>query len=320
VSANFVCARCGNFMCVGCSVNGTEKLCPTCRELTPIGFPYDANADLGTLWAHTTAGFQREMAMLVVACLVFFAFTMGGAIVAQIINTIVNVILGLGANPDPSKLLGNWKALGASFAISQVIGTLVNIATQGVALVGFYRVMMDVLVGKKADLSRMFSQLHLLPQYIGMQLIMFAAIWLPLVILLGIGFGLFVGVTGSSVSQLSEFKPDKAVIISMMGFLLIAMVLLIAAVIVLLPVTMFSVPELIVGQCGPVEALKRAWDLGSGQRARTFGYSFVSGLVMIAGMFACGVGLIFAMPVAFMLNLSLFLALRRSSPLPAAIH
>lgn len=40
----------------------------------------------------------------------------------------------------------------------------------------------------------------------------------------------------------------------------------------------------------------------------------------MAGAIACGVGILFAMPVAYLLLLALFLALRKSSPLPAALH
>ena len=91
--------------------------------------------------------------------------------------------------------------------------------------------------------------------------------------------------------------------------------------VVVLPVTLFSVPELMVGQCEP----------GGGHQARVepgrrasacarFGYSFVAGLVILAGMLACCVGLLVALPVAYMLLLALFLALRQSSTLPPPVH
>jgi hypothetical protein len=320
VGANFVCARCGNFMCGSCAVNGTEKMCPTCRELNPIGFPYDANADLGTLWAHTTDGFQRELAMCVVACIIFFAFAMAGGIVSQIIITIVNAVLGLASESDPSKLFRNIKLLGTSFAISQGISFVVNMAVQGIALVGLYRLLMDVLVGKKADLARMFSQLHLLPNYLVMHLIMFVVITLPMLMYFGLIAVVSLGIIGVEWSHLNEFRPEKLLNPMVLGLWAGSSVLIVIASVVLLPVTLFSTPELIVGQCSPLEALKRAWDLGHGQRLRTFGYSFVAGVVVMVGALLCGIGLLFAMPVAYMLLLSLFLALRRSSSLPAAIH
>lgn len=308
-------------MCAGCSISGTEKMCPTCRDLNPVGFPYDANADLGTLWAHSTASFQRELAMCVVACLIFFAFVMGGAIVSNIISSVVNAIFGMAADSsDPSKLLRNVKVLGVTFAISQIISMVVNMAVQGIALVGLYRLLMDVLVGKKADLSRMFSQLHLLPNYIVMHLIMFVVITLPTILYFGFMGVVSLGIIGVEWSHLSEFRPEKLLHPAVLGLFVGGLFLYMIAMVVILPVTLFSTPELIVGQCSAVEALKRSWELGEGQRLRTFGYSFVAGLVVMAGALLCGIGVLFAMPVAYMLILSLFLALRKSSPLPAAIH
>jgi phage FluMu protein Com len=318
VGANFVCARCGNFMCVGCSLNGTETQCPTCRELNPIGFPYDANADIGTLWSHTTASFQREMTMCIVGGLLFFAFVAGGGIVSNIINSIVSAILGV--EVDPANPFRNLSGFGVNFVIGQLVGTVVNMAVQGIALVGFYRMLMDVLVGKKADLGRMFSQLHLLPQYLAMHLIMFFAITVPSFLYFGLVGVVGGGLVGLQWSRMADFRFEKLLNPAVIALFLGSLVVFMIAMIVVLPVTLFSTPELIVGNCGPVEALKRSWELGEGQRLRVFGYSFVVGLIVMAGAFACGVGLIVAMPVAYMLILALFLALRRSSSLPQAIH
>lgn len=247
-------------MCNSCSVNGTEKQCPTCRDLNPIGFPYDANADMGTLWGHATAGFQRELAMCVVACLIFFAFAMAGGIISNIISTIVNTIFGIAADTsDPTKLFRNLKTLGLTFAISQVISTIVNMAVQGIALVGLYRMLMDVLVGKKADLSRMFSQLHLLPNYLVMHLIMFVVITLPTLLYFGlVGFA-SLGIIGLEWSHLSEFRPEKLLNPAVLALFFGSVVVYMIAMVVVLPVSLFSTPELIVGQCSPLEALKRSW-------------------------------------------------------------
>lgn len=303
-------------MCAACAVNGAETQCPTCRDLNPIGFPYDANADLNTLWAHTTSGFQRELAMIIVAVLIWLAFAFGGGVVANIINRIVGSIIGLEIDPaNPFK-----GGLGWNLLISQVVTTLVSIPVQGIALVGLYRVLMDVLVGKKADLARMFSQLHLLANYVILHVIMFFVITVPTLV----SFGLvgFVGLRIIDVdwNHLSEFRPERLAHPALLALLFGSLVVWLIVMVVILPVSLFATPELIVGQCSPVEALKRAWDLGSGQRLRTFGYGFVAFLLYLLGAFCCGVGAIFTMPIALMLILSLFLALRRSSPLPPAIH
>lgn len=305
-------------MCTSCSVNGSEQQCPTCRDLSPIGFPYDANADINTLWSHTTDSFQREAAMCVVAVAIFIAFAIGGGIVANIINSIISAILGI--KLDPTNPFSNLRGFGLNFVIGQVSATVVNLAVQGVALVGLYRLLMDVLIGKKADLARMFSQLHLLPQYLVMHVILFFVITIPTLIYFGI-----VGLVGARLvnldwERLSDFRPERLANPALFGLFGGSFLLFAVAMVVVLPLTLFATPELIVGQCGPVEALKRAWDLGNGQRLRTFGYSFIAGVVTFVGALLCFVGILAAMPVAYMLLLSLFLALRKSSSLPPAIH
>lgn len=303
-------------MCAACAVNGSETQCPTCRDLNPIGFPYDANADLNTLWAHATSGFQRELAMIIVAVLIWFAFAFAGGMVSNIINKIVGSIVGLEIDPaNPLK-----GGLGWNFLISQIVTSIVSIPVQGIALVGLYRVLMDVLVGKKADLARMFSQLHVLANYVVMHVIMFFVMTVPALIYFGIVA--FVGqrIIDIDWNHLSEFRPERLAHPAFLALIFGSLVVFLLAMVVVLPISLFATPELIVGQCSPVEALKRAWDLGSGQRLRTFGYSFVAGLLYILGAFCCGIGVIFTLPIALMLILSLFLALRRSSPLPPAIH
>lgn len=305
-------------MCALCAANGTETQCPTCRQLNPVAFPYDGNADLSTLWSHVTGSFQRELAMCVVGVLIFFGFVFGGGLVANVINGIITSLIGL--EFDPANPLRNLSGFAANLVLSQIVGTLVNVAVQGVALVGLYRLLIDVLVGKKADLSRMFSQLHLLPQYLVMQVILLLVVTLPTLIYFGIVGAVGARLIGVDWSHLSEFRAERLANPALFGLLGGSVMIFMVAMVVLLPLSLFGLPELIVGQCGPVEALKRAWMLGEGQRLRTLGYSFVAGLVTMAGVLACVVGLLFALPVAYMLLLALFLALRRSSSLPAAIH
>ena len=93
-------------------------------------------------------------------------------------------------------------------------------------------------------------------------------------------------------NRLSDFRVERLVSPALFGLFAGSFVLFLVAMVVLLPVTLFATPELIVGQCGPVEALKRSWELGNGQRLRVFGYSFVAGvverLVKLVGTAICG--------------------------------
>ncbi len=305
-------------MCAACSASGTEKQCPTCRSLNPIGFPYDANADLSTLWGYVTTVYQRDLAMCVVGTLILLAFLIGGGLVTNVLTSIITAIIGI--KLDPVNPLTNLTGFGINAVIQQIVGTVVNIAVQGIAVVGLFRLYIDVLVGKKADLARMFSQLHLLAQYIAMQIIIFFFISLPTIVFICI-----VGFVGMrliylDINRLASFRMESLLRPEVLGLFFGSSVVLLIAMGVLLPVTLFSTPELIVGQCGPVEALKRAWDLGEGQRLRVFGYAFVAGVLYLAGAVCCGVGIVFTLPLAMMLLLALFLALRQSSQLPPARH
>ena len=256
--------------------------------------------------------------MCVVAGLIFFAFTFGGALVSNIITSIVNSILGL--KVDPANPLRNLSGFGINLVISQVVSVGVNLVVQGIALVGLYRVLMDVLVGKRADLGRMFSQLEVLPQYVLLHAIMFFMITVPTFIYFGLVGVIGLKVVGVDWRHLDSLRPERLFGVELVGLFFAAFLLYLVVLVVILPVTVFATPELIVGRCNAIEAIKRSWDLGNGQRLRTLGYSFVAGVLVFLGALACGVGVLVALPVAYMLLLALFLAVRRSSSLPPAVH
>lgn len=295
-------------------MSSAEARCPTCRQLNPIGFPFDGSADVTTLASHAFNSFQREAAMCVVATIIFVAFLIGGGVITNLVTTIVSSILGL--HVDPVNPLRNLRDSGINFAVQQAVGTAVNMAVMGITLTGFYRLLIDVLEGKRADISRMFSQVHLLPQYVLLHVILFLFITLPTWIYLGVTVFLGIRMLGADWNHLERLRPQMLVSGEMVGLVLGSSVLYLALAALVLPVSMFATMELIVGRCDAVEAIKRAWDLGNGQRLRTLGYSLLAGVILFLGFFACCVGLLAAVPVCLMLVLSLFLALRRSSSLP----
>ncbi len=314
IAATTTCSRCGNFMCATCAEFGEATQCPSCRALSGGEFPLDATSDFSAMWGYAVAAWQRELGMLLVAVLIFLAISMAGGLVSNVISQVVNAVMGL--EVDSSDPLGAIPRLVASVIVGQLIGTLVSIVAQGIALVGLYRVLVDVLLGRKADLARMFSQLHLLPRYLVMQLIFFVALTIPLlaaVVALGFAALRSAGIDWQHL-QASDF--ERLLNPQLFGFFFLFMLVILVGAIVLLPVTLFAVPELVVGQCSAMEAITRAWNLGSGQRLRLFGYSFVSGAVVLAGLLLCFVGLIPALPLSYLLLLALFLGLRKSSALP----
>jgi hypothetical protein len=305
-------------MCSTCNENGVQTLCPACRQLQPgEGFPLGADAGIGEVWDYTFNIFKNEWVMLGVIIILFMVVSALGGVLTNIVSQIVNAIMGL--KVDPQRPFDNLSDFAISGAISQLLGMVVQIPVQGVALLGTYRVLMDVLHGKKADIGRMFSQLHLVPKYIVFQLIILATVTVPTLIyfaLLGFAAWKVSGVTGElgsrTFEQLMRSPAPLVFGVGSLGFVAIA--------IIVMPLTVFGVPELLVGDCEPTEALKRAWAMGSGNRLRIFGYALVAGLVTFVGFLVCCVGFIPATALGYMILLSLFLVVRKGSGLPPIVN
>ncbi|MEW6434721.1 MAG: hypothetical protein AB1730_24750 [Myxococcota bacterium] len=318
IAASLVCGRCGGFMCAECSAGGAQAQCPACRELTGAdAFPYRRDDfDFTRLWNHALAAFQRDWLMLTIGAVVFFAFVLGGSLVSNVLNSILLRVLGLAERgQDPVRVMV------VSVVTGQLIGIVVSMVVQGVALLGFYRLVMDSLVGRRVELARMFSQLKKLPTYVVAQLVLFVTVWLPSVAYFAV-LGLL-ALRGSGI-DFEHFRPadvgrlldGRAIGIVLLGLL----AYLVVFTVVLLPVSVFVVPEIVISDAGALEALRRAWRLGSGLRLECFGYTFVFGLLVFVGLVLCLVPVLPAMALGTCLLLSLFLAARNGSGLPAADH
>jgi hypothetical protein len=159
-------------------------------------------------------------------------------------------------------------------------------------------------VGRKADVARMFTVLRLAPQSMLLQVVVLAFALVPT--------GLLGALVGFLVGSSDSMPGRGPLLLAALGFAVVVLVLMIVA----LPTVMFSSPELLIGGCGAVEAMRRAWKLGAGQRLRTLGYTLVVFLMFMLGALLCCVGLVPAVIVGYQLLLALFLALRRSSGLP----
>lgn len=318
IPATEVCTRCGNFMCGGCSDNGTQGQCPTCRAKTADSFPFNAQSSLSDLWGHCVETFKRDPANLIVGLLIFGGISMAGSLVANILSTIVNAILG--ANVDQTNPFKDIGKFVLSMGVAQVIAMLVQVVVQAFAISAYYRLLMDALIGRKVDVARMFSKMKDLAKFVTLQVLMFCIVTLPLLAFFAIVAVVALRLGGFDWSHPSDFRPEQLFKPQVLGLFAGTWLLMVVVGVMVLPVSMFSMPELIVGNCTPMEAISRTWKLGDGQRLRVLGYSFVMGLIILAGFVACCFGLFVAVPISYMLVLSLFLALRNSSDLPPADH
>ncbi|MCC6337427.1 MAG: hypothetical protein IT380_25945 [Myxococcales bacterium] len=319
-AASLVCGRCGNFMCAECSEGGAQTQCSKCRELTGgSAFPFRRDDfDFSRVWDLCWSSFQREWLVLCICSLVFIGMIFAGSLVANVISSL---FLRIGGVSGVGREALSLKYLGINFFVGQVVGTLVNIGVQGVALVGFYRVLMDVLIGRRADVARMFSQLRKLPTFAVTQLLLFAIIWVPsMLYFAGLATAALVA-SGVSLADLDAVQIDRLFRGASFGIFFLGLLLyLVVFTVVVLPLSIFSVPEIVVSDCGAVEALKRAWRIGSGHRLAMIGYSFVAGLVMMLSAFLCLVPILAGFALGSSLLVALFLAARNGMDLPAPDH
>ncbi|NOJ92258.1 hypothetical protein D7W82_09585 [Corallococcus sp. CA049B] len=295
--ATGTCARCGNFTCDTCSQGGASPRCPTCRERSGATFPLNRETwTFNKLWDVCWAVFQREWGMLSLAVLVYLGVSFG----AQLL---INVATGIGAAVDNAVIA----------VVLGVVGLVAQQLVQGLVQLGLLRVCFDVLHGGRADVARLFSQMHKAVPYALTMLLVFVIVLVPLALLsfLGIlalvGTGLLSGVGLNSSSD--EVWNALVPILGVMGVGFLALVG---------PITYLVLPLYLVQPTlayddtppSPWEVLRRSWEAARGQRLGILGVGFAGGAVMVAGVFACCVGFIPGMALAQLLIAGMFLALR----------
>ncbi|MDP1823304.1 MAG: hypothetical protein Q8L48_08685 [Archangium sp.] len=196
-----------------------------------------------------------------------------------------------------------FKTDGGSFPIlayqaTELVRQLLLVPLQCIASLGLMRTMLDVVMGRSPTPGRFFSQTRLLPGALAIQLPFALAVAIPP--LVSTALGTVSPAAGAAVSTgwSCLFVP---------AFLLFGV-----------SWWLFSIPELLISDCGPVEAMRRAFSLGRPwKNLRVLGYAALAGVIVLAGALACGVGVLAALPFGTLIMLSLFLAIRSRSGLPA---
>lgn len=319
-AASQVCERCGNFMCAECSGEGRSARCPSCAGLEGHRFPFTRDDfDFGRVWDYVFEAWKREWVMLSVAALLFVGIALAAAGVAQAISAVIAAVSGVqDASQNP---MGKIGAFAVTFLLSNAVGTAFNILAQSVGLLGLYRVIFDVLIGRKADVGRMFSQLRKVPTFVLSSLAMMIAVGIPTLIYFAMVALLVLASVGVQVSQVDPAHWGSLLTASTVAIIAGATVLYVAfALVVFLPLSFFSQAEIALTDCGPLEAIRRAWLVASGNRLAAIGYVFVSGLVMMIGLLACCIGVLPAMPLGYGLVLAFYLAARNGLNLPKPDH
>lgn len=303
-------------MCGACSANGAEQRCPTCRAKDATAeFPFDETSKFTELFNHVVESFKRDPTTILVATIICFGLVFAGNIVGSIVSNIINAILGFDAN-DASKLKDNPMLLVGAFAVSYLVSLGIQTLVQAVGHGALYRLLIDVVTGRKTDVSRMFSQMKDAPKYVLLQGAIFLLSFGGSLVLIAGGVAVVLRTIGFDWSHPASTRPEALFAPMPLAIFLAVLLVMLGFIVVLLPISVFALPELVVSDCTPMEAIRRANRLGDGQRLRMFGYSLLASLLLLAGLAACCVGLLVTYPVVYMLWATLFLSLRKNSGLP----
>jgi hypothetical protein len=306
------CARCGNFMCTTCSAGGSEPFCPSCRQRTGMGaFPFHRDDfSFDRLWNFTFEAWKKQWVMLSVAILALGGIYMAGIFVMQIFIGGGTAVLAQAGRGDKD-VIG---ALAGLFAVL-FVGYLILALVMGVGFIGILRMCCDALLGKTVDFGTLFSQFSKAGRAVALLLMMMGITMIPIV-LIGGGMAGAIAAAVAAAKQAGESSRPEAIIGSMIGLMSLGYLVLIIAIIwISLPFT-FAMLELAHSNAGAVECLKRGYSLSKGFRLQIFGYRLLGGVLIMVGMIACCVGALPATALAYMLETSLYLAVRNGSGLP----
>ncbi|XXF78528.1 B-box zinc finger protein [Myxococcaceae bacterium GXIMD 01537] len=290
LSATRTCTRCGTFMCDVCSERGATAVCPECKERSGHqAFPLNrGNWTFSALWDHCFEAFKREWVMLSVSMLC-----------VMVISGVANFIGGLA--PLVGTLLDNQVVYWTLYIFGTALQTLVN----GVLMMGYLRVVYDVFQGQRADVGRIFSQLHKTGR--------FALAMLMTVLMVVIPLGVVAGLLAAGVHFTVGFKSGNEAALLTVG--LIAFVLLIVPLLyVTLPLYLLQ-PAIALedDDLSATDTIRHCYEVARGERMSVLGVGFMAGLVTLAGLVACCVGIIPAMALGQMLIAGMYMALRSPS-------
>jgi hypothetical protein len=289
-------------MCDECTLGRTVSTCPTCRALTGQAgaFPFSRDSwSFSAIWDFCFEAFKREWVMLSVAVLVMVG-------VSMVMSAVSQAVTG-GAAYGGS----------ASLSIARFAMSALSQAIQGVLSMGLLAMVFDVLKGGRADFSRLGSQLSKTGKYLVQLLLLGVVFGVPIVLFFG---GLAaaaiaasgVGFSAQSLSNVEGLLEHKQAI----GILVIGVCLaFIPLIYFTLPLT-FATMELVHDDdVGPWQAVANAFTIAKDNRLAMIGFGFVEGALVLAGLFACCVGMLPAAALAQMLMACLYLALRNGSGL-----
>jgi hypothetical protein len=285
--ATRTCTRCGSFMCSTCSEGGAQTLCPSCQQRLGVDqvFPLTReNWTFSSLWDYCFEIFKREWLTLGLGVLIF----VGSSLVVQLVGSALPAI-------------GNATGSQALSVLLTFVSMLLQQVVQGVLGLGLMRMTFDTLQGKKADVGRVFSQIHKIGPFLGVILIIFLALIIPLG-----GIGALAYVTFSNT--------DSERMLPVLGG--VALVAIFPLIYYTLPLYLLQADIAFTDDPKPMQALRNCYRYARGERLSILGVGLVGALVSLVGILACCVGVLPAMGLNYLLLAGLYLALRTGESVP----
>jgi hypothetical protein len=274
------CARCGNFMCVTCTVGGSQVNCPSCRErlAQDSAFPFRREAwSIDGLLSFSWAALKRDWVMLSAGMLLVFAVSMAVGIVSNMLQ------LGMGGS-EPN----------AAVTVSIIIGmSILQWIAQGLLQLGLIRMCFDSIAGRPVELGQLFSQVHKIGR---------------LLLQLGVIFGIALVPMGAVFVPAFLVMRDEPTVIAVI--MLVAFVPLIW---LFIPLVFAQIELTYVEDVGPIQSIRNCFALAKRQRLPIVGVSLLGGVIVFVSLLACCIGVLPGTALFQLLLCTLYLTLRNGS-------
>jgi hypothetical protein len=202
---------------------------------------------------------------------------------------------GLGVAQAPALL-----TLGTTFIV-QVGSSMV----QGLLGLGLSHMCLEMFAGRPVEIPMVFSGFSQLGRWVGAVALALLFL-LPALAVMGVVAALIINGRG-------EFSAGVVTVMVVSGVALV-----VYGAWVGLPLGFMGLELMIDKTTGPVQVLRNCFAIASEHRFEIFGVAFVEGLVVVAGMLACCVGLLPAVALVAAIHAALFLSLRNGAALEKA--
>jgi hypothetical protein len=239
--------------------------------------------------------FKVDWVMLSLGGLLLMAIVIGVSMVGQVGQLAAAAAAGaINASAVPVVAAGTALVF---FAVQSLV--------QGVLLLGLVRLCVESLHGRKVELGLLFSQIR----KVGKVFVQAAAVSLAILL----PFGAYASLVALAIYLTGGFEGTPRV----------AIIAVASAAIGIVPFLYWSISfyfaqmELACNdEIGAIDSIRTSFAIARGQRLAVFGVALVAGLVILAGIFACCIGIFASLAMGQMVLVGLYLALRNGSGLP----